>query len=74
MPVNPEITVCLEGCEPMELMRNATSRNVWFRWKETEYWPLIEIKGIDEEVWGFIKDHWDEDVADQMVYNEGPLA
>lgn len=69
-----KITVELEGCEPMELLRYAMQQDVWIRWRNTHHWPMIEIRGEEEEVWKFIEMHWDTDVADQMVYGTGPLA
>ena len=70
----PKTTIILEGCEPMELLRDETKQDVWFRWRGTHYWPMIEIRGEETEVWEFIEFHWDRDVADQMVYGVGPLA
>ena len=74
MPLAHEITVCLEACEPMELMRDPMQQKVWIRQRPGNYWPLVEIRGADEEVWKFIELHWDRDVADQMVYGTGPNA
>ena len=70
----PERLVCLEACEPMELMRGPTDQRVWIRQLRGDRWPLIEIRGQEHEIWHFINLHWDRDVADQMVYGTGPLS
>jgi hypothetical protein len=69
-----EITIILEACEPMELMRNPTEKEVWIRQLKGYYWPLVEIRGKESEVYDYIELYWDRDVADQMVYGVGLLT
>lgn len=69
-----DIIVTLEACEPMELMRNPTEFKVWIRQLKGNYWPLVDIRGKQEEVYKYIELHWDKDVADQMIYGTGPYA
>jgi hypothetical protein len=56
-------------------MRTPTEYKVWFRMlDESHYWPVIEVRGEQEQVYKFIELHWDKDVADATVYNTGPFA
>jgi hypothetical protein len=71
-----EITVIIEACEPMELMRHPTGFDVWFRLLPigSNGWEELEIRGEDEEVWKFIEYHWSADTADAYVYEIGPFS
>lgn len=68
--------VTIEGCEPMELLREPIKQKVWIRVIESDsYWPEIEIRGEQEEIYSFITQYWgDEDVAQYAVFGNGPLA
>lgn len=62
----PEVTVILEACEPMELLRYPFDNTVWIRNLGVPingHWEEIEIRGEWDEVWKFIDLHWDENTA-----------
>ncbi|MFI5405137.1 MAG: hypothetical protein ACHQ1D_01350 [Nitrososphaerales archaeon] len=66
----PETLVILQGCEPMELMRNSFRHRVWIRRLEDSgsYFPEIEIRGEQDQVHGFIEQNWSLEEADSAVY------
>lgn len=70
----PIVEVTLEACEIMELFEKPTPHDLWLRREVDDYWPMITLRGEDIVVWQYIKENWDEDVADQMVFKTGPLA
>ena len=71
-----EITVIIEACEPMELLRFPTDFDVWFRLLPAgrSGWEELEVKGEEKEVWKFIELHWSKDTADAYVYETGPYV
>ena len=73
----PEIYVTIEATEPMELMRNECTWEVWFKnlgYVNNSYWEVIEIRGEPREIHGFISEHWSEAEADYYVYRTGALT
>lgn len=61
-----EITVYLVATEPMELMREETIQNVWFRnngMGGNVGWDEIEVRGNPLDVYDFIVLHWSVEEA-----------
>jgi hypothetical protein len=67
MSSTKEITVTLEACEPMELLRFPFEDNVWIKLLPGHYWEEVEIRGEPQEIWNFIELHWDREVANEYV-------
>jgi hypothetical protein len=64
-----EMKLEIEATEPMELLRHPMRAKVWIRHVEGGYFPLIEIRGRQEEIWRFVADHWGEDEADARIHS-----